>query len=273
MPELPEVENVKNDLLKSIPLGVPIKSIRTSQKKLRFDFPKKIQKKLISQRLLGIKRRAKYLLFELDDYFFISHLGMTGAWSLRCLEKTHDHIEVLFQKKHQVVALTYSDTRRFGFVDLIAKKNLKVCKWFKSLGPEPFAEDFNATYLFSRSKNKNVTVKSFIMDQRIVVGIGNIYASEILYFSKVNPLRKSSDISLKEWGKIVKYTHKILNDAILSGGSTIRDFQYGRGKEGKFQNKLKVYGREKMLCLICSDTILKKIISGRSTFYCSSCQK
>jgi formamidopyrimidine-DNA glycosylase len=186
------------------------------------------------------------------------------------LPKKHNHVEIIFDN----FKIIYNDPRRFGFFQLI-KNSLDLEKRFNHLGPEPFDPNFNLTYVFEFFKGKNKDIKSFLLDQKFVSGIGNIYASEILFLCKINPCKKVSVLSKKECQKIILNSKKILLKAIAKGGSSIRDFKDTSGSKGGFQNEFKVYQQEGEKCknLGCFDLIKKKIIGNRSTFFCDSCQK
>ena len=217
----------------------------------------------------------------------IIHLGMSGTihlinkdsknsftntsfYNTRKLPKKHNHIEILFSK----FKIIYNDPRRFGFFKIInGKKELN--HFFSKLGPEPFSKFFNYSYLLKNFKNKKKNIKNFLIDQKFVSGIGNIYASEILYYSGIDPFKEANKIAKHEYKKIINFSKIVLQDSIKKGGSSIRDFKNTSGIEGLFQNNFKVYQRNNLNCLKkkCSGTIIKKFISKRSTFFCNSCQK
>ena len=194
----------------------------------------------------------------------------TSFYNSPFLPKKHNHVELIFEN----FKIIYNDPRRFGFFQLI-KNNTDLVKRFSHLGPEPFDKNFNLNYVFDFFKDKNKDIKNFLLDQKFVSGIGNIYASEILFLSKVNPFKKVKLLSKKECQKIITNSRKILLKAISKGGSSIRDFKDTSGSKGGFQNEFKVYQQEGLQCKNrgCSDFIRKKIISNRSTFFCDSCQK
>jgi len=194
----------------------------------------------------------------------------TSFYNSPFLPKKHNHVELIFEN----FRIVYNDPRRFGFFQLI-KNNLDLNKRFYHLGPEPFDKSFNLTYVYNFFKGKNKDIKNFLLDQKFVSGIGNIYASEILFLSKINPFKKVKLLSKKECQKIINNSRKILLKAISKGGSSIRNFKDTSGLKGGFQNEFKVYHQEGERCknLGCSNLIKKKIISNRSTFFCNSCQK
>ena len=287
MPELPEVEIVRQSLSKNI-IGKKINKVlvrnRNLRLKLRYSFENKLKGRLITK----IRRFSKYIIIELDNKSYcIVHLGMSGTihiidnkkknsftntsfYHSPNLPKKHNHVEFFFNNKK----LIYNDPRRFGFFQLIKNKiNLK--KRFKNFGPEPFNKEFNLNYLTKYLKKKKKNIKSFLLDQKFVSGIGNIYASEILYFSKVHPLKSAKNLTRSECEKIIINSKKVLNNAILKGGSSIRDFKNTLGDLGQFQKEFKVYGRDKKNCKrqSCSGKIYKITQANRSTFYCQMCQK
>lgn len=270
MPELPEVENVAIDLSNTINFNSPIAKVTLSKNQLRFPWPQKISQKLTHQSFLKVSRRAKYLILETEDYALVSHLGMTGSWRLGNEKKLHDHLVIKFKKGESLV---YCDPRRFGYIDLIQKKDLKQYVRFNHLGPEPLDDEFTAEHLWLKSRGKKSKIKTFIMDQGVVVGVGNIYASEVLFLAGIKPTRQTEKVTRAQFEKLAQCIRSVLTEAIKRGGSTIRDFQYGKSQKGGFQNYFKVYGRDKKPCLQCQRPLLKLVITGRSTFYCSHCQK
>ena len=287
MPELPEVEIVRQSLLKNIK-GKKINKVLVRNRNLRFKLKPYFENKLKDQFITNIYRFSKYIIIMLKNKSFcVIHLGMSGTihivknkrktlfsntsfYHSPILPKKHNHIEFFFND----INLIYNDPRRFGFFLLIENRdNLE--KIFKNYGPEPFDKKFNLDYLINFFKGKKKDIKGFLLDQKFVSGIGNIYASEILYLSKINPFTPVKKLHRSQMKKIIKNSKKILLKAIKEGGSTIRDFKNTTGNIGKFQKKFKVYGREKKSCkrLNCLGTIDKIIQSNRSTFYCKTCQK
>ena len=287
MPELPEVEIVKQSLNKKIKLST-IKKVLVRNRNLRFKIPPNFEKNLKNKVVIKIKRLSKYIILELSNQIYlIIHLGMSGTihlinkdsknsftntsfYNTRKLPKKHNHIEILFSK----FKIIYNDPRRFGFFKIInGKKELN--HFFSKLGPEPFSKFFNYSYLLKSLKNKKKNIKNFLLDQKFVSGIGNIYASEILYYSGIDPFKEANKIAKHEYKKIINFSKIVLQDSIKKGGSSIRDFKNTSGTEGLFQNNFKVYQRNNLNCLKkkCSGVIVKKFISKRSTFFCNSCQK
>ena len=287
MPELPEVEIVRQSLNKKIKQK-KVKKVIIRNRNLRFKIPSNFSSYFENRKIIEVKRFSKYLIIYLSqDNYCLVHLGMSGSihivdnkqiskntntsfYSSPFLPKKHNHIEIIFNK----FRIVYNDPRRFGFFQII-KNSLDLQKRFDHLGPEPFDLKFNLTYIHNYFKSKNKDIKSFLLDQKFVSGIGNIYASEILFLSKINPCKKVSVLSKKECQKIILNSKKILLKAITKGGSSIRDFKNTSGSKGGFQNEFKVYQQEGKKCknLGCFDLIKKKIIGNRSTFFCDSCQK
>ena len=287
MPELPEVEVVRQSLAKNF-IGKKIKKVLVRNRKLRFKLNTSFEKELKNKSINKIHRFSKYLIMELNDKkFCIIHLGMSGTihvvkknnkkfftntsfYNSPNLPTKHNHIEFEFENSK----LIYNDPRRFGFFQMIKdQKQLK--DRFKFYGPEPFDKKFNLEYVINYFKNKNKDIKNYLLDQKFVSGIGNIYASEILYLSKINPLTSVNDLNRAQCKKIIINSKKILSNAIIKGGSTIRDFKNTFGSSGKFQKEFKVYGREKLKCkrFNCKGTIDKIVQANRSTFLCKICQK
>ena len=287
MPELPEVEIVRQSLDKKIKQK-KIKKVIVRNRNLRFKLPYDFSLYLQNKKIIKVGRFSKYLIiFVSDGSYCLIHLGMSGTihivskkkinrftntsfYNSPYLPKKHNHIEIIFDD----FKVVYNDPRRFGFFQII-KNNFELNKRFNHLGPEPFSKTFNLTYVLNFFKGRNKDIKSFLLDQKFISGIGNIYASEILFFSKINPFKKASLLNKKECKNIISNSKKILLKAISKGGSSIRNFQDISGSKGAFQNEFKVYQQEGKRCknLGCSDLIKKKITSNRSTFFCDSCQK
>ncbi len=287
MPELPEVEIVRRSLHKKIKQK-SIKKVLIRNRNLRFKIPSNFKNYLKNKKIIKVDRFSKYLIihFSEGDYCLI-HLGMSGTihiinkkksskfsntsfYHSPFLPKKHNHIEIIFDN----FKVIYNDPRRFGFFQII-KNSFDLKKRFRHLGPEPFDKNFNLNYVYDFFKGKNKHIKSFLLDQKFVSGIGNIYASEILYLSKVNPFKKAKLLTKNECKKIILNIKKILLKAIIRGGSSIRDFKNISGTKGYFQKEFKVYQQEGNKCknFRCSSIIKKKNISNRSTFFCLSCQK
>lgn len=268
MPELPEVENVRLTLQNILPKGSRFKKVTLNRADLRFPFPEKMSEKLQGQKLLEISRRAKYLVFETEKYWLLSHLGMTGSWRQFDQTESHDHMIWEFENGPTLV---FNDPRRFGYISLYSKD--VVPKDFVDLGPEPLGAEFIAEYLFEVSRKKSAPLKSFLLDQKIVAGLGNIYVCEALFLAGLKPARKALTLKLVECKRLVKAVQTILKQAIRAGGSTIRDYKNAEGKSGEFQERFRVYGRDGEKCRTCRKPIRLIRQAGRSTYWCSQCQK
>ena len=285
MPELPEIEIVKQSLDKNIKYE-KIKKAVVRNRSLRFKIPKNFEIVLKNKIINKISRKSKYLILHLEDIYCVIHLGMSGTihlinkknfkkntntsfYSSPNLPLKHNHIE-FFLEKYQLI---YNDPRRFGFFKIFEKKSL--LDFFNNVGPEPLNNKFNINYISNYFINKKKNIKSFLLDQKFVSGIGNIYASEILFYCKINPLKKAKSLTKLDIKKIRYFSKSILNQAIKKGGSSIRDFKNVEGRNGNYQNEFKVYQRENLNCLNkdCFGKIKKKVISKRSTFFCNRCQK
>ena len=287
MPELPEVEIVRQSLNKKIKKK-RIKKVIIRNRNLRFKIPLNFENYLINKKILEVKRFSKYLILYLSNKkFCLIHLGMSGTihvilnnkkkiltnssfYLSPILPSKHNHIEIIFEK----FKIVYNDPRRFGFFQIIQNHHL-LHKKFYHLGPEPFQSKFNLNYVLSFFKNKKKNIKNFLLDQKFVSGIGNIYASEILFLSKINPNKKAYLLNKKNCEKIISNSKKVLIEAIKKGGSSIKDFKDTSGSKGRFQKEFKVYNRSGLNCKRnkCRGVIKKKNISNRSTFFCNTCQK
>ena len=287
MPELPEVEIVRQSLHKKIKKK-SIKKVIIRNRNLRFKIPDDFESYLKDKKIIKVNRFSKYLIiqFQSDDYCLI-HLGMSGTihildkksplkftnasfYQSPILPKKHNHAEFIFEN----LKVIYNDPRRFGFFEII-RNHQDFYKRFKTMGPEPFSDKFNLNYVINYFKKKSKDIKSFLLDQRFVSGIGNIYASEILFASKIYPFKKAKRLSKNECLNIISNSKKILKQAINKGGSSIRDFKDISGNKGTFQKEFRVYQQDGANCKRpnCKGIIKKKIISNRSTFFCVSCQK
>ena len=289
MPELPEVEVVKRSLINKAQHLI-IKSVKINDGKLRYKISKKDTRKVIGLRIEKILRRSKFLLFYFNKKIvMLVHLGMTGKFFFSNKknkkfktsfyykiddEKDKKHDRVIFNlSKNQ--KLIYNDVRKFGFIKFLRNDQIDKNLHLKNLGPEPLQGKFTFNYFKKRAVGKNRVIKETLMDQTFVSGLGNIYVNEILFFSKVNPKKKTKNLLDKEIKKIIKFTKKILFKAINFGGSSIKDFSSGDGKAGVFQQHFSVYGKKGYKCIdrTCDRNIVKIIIANRSSFYCPNCQK
>ena len=285
MPELPEVEIVRQSLNRQVK-NRKIISIQVNNRNLRLKVPNNFEQIFKNAVIKKIQRKSKYLILVFDNHLYcVIHLGMSGTlhfiglkkkttnlsfYGSQSLPKKHNHI--IFRFKN--FKLIYNDPRRFGFFKILKNKK-DYLKFFTRIGPEAISKDFNKKYLDKILKNRTKNIKNLLLDQKLVSGLGNIYVNEILFQAKINPFRKSFLINLDENKRIVKYSKIILKKAIDFGGSSIRDFKGVTGKSGNFQSEFKVYDRAKKRCSRnnCFGQISRKIISNRSTFICSVCQK
>mgnify|MGYP001179871593 FL=1 len=275
MPELPEVQTVIEGIKPKI-LNKKILDFTKYVSKLRYPISQSIRKKINGRLVKSIYRRAKYIIIDLENnQSIVIHLGMSGRIVVlgsgdNQLSK-HTHFIIKFSNK---IELIYIDPRRFGLIKIIPSNLLPKSKIFNHLGIEPLSKEFNERHLKKICEKKKSSIKSTLMNQKNVVGVGNIYASESLFLAKVNPLKVSSQLSIHECNLIVKSVKKVLNKSIKQGGSSINDYAMVSGKLGNYQNKLEVYGREGSICRkrTCKSEILRIVIAQRSTFYCPVCQ-
>lgn len=274
MPELPEVETVKEVLKKQI-LKKKIIDVKVNYPNI-IEYPKceEFVKQIKNQTIVDLKRRGKWLLFELNDYYLLSHLRMEGKFNLKDRKEEinkHEHIIFEFDDKIQ---LRYQDTRKFGRMHLIAKDEVNNRKPLNELGLEPFDEKVTVQYLQEKfERRKNLPIKTVLLDQKVLVGIGNIYANEILFSCKINPFKKANCLNSQEIQAIIDNTKKILNQAIIDGGTTIRSYTSSEGVHGRFQQNLLVHMKDNQPCPNCSTLIVKEKVNGRGTYFCPNCQK
>ena len=276
MPELPEVEVVRRGLLNHLP-GRTITGLSTDGKKMRLPVPENaLRRALTGARITDVRRRAKYLLIDMDNgSVLIVHLGMTGLLGLFPIATeldVHDHICWSLDNGYE---LRFNDTRRFGSVQIIGPNQAETLEQtvFKATGPEPFAEHFNGRYLYDVAHKKQQPVKNFIMDGRVVAGVGNIYANESLFNAGIRPTRKAGAISKKRYSLLVDKIREVLSTAIECGGSTISDFLDASGTSGYFQIHFNVYGRKDQPCPICTSPIRHVKLGGRASYFCPRCQR
>jgi formamidopyrimidine-DNA glycosylase len=270
MPELPEVETTLRGILPHT-LNRKISNVVIRQPQLRWAIPDNFAELINEKELLGITRRGKYLLFQFTHGHALIHLGMSG--SLRIVDSsvppnTHDHFDWVFEK----IALRYHDPRRFGCL-LWVEGEPYSHKLLAKLGPEPLTEEFNGEYLFKRTRKRSQAIKQFIMDSHVVVGVGNIYANESLFMSRIKPIRKASLLSRKNCEDLVRDIKFVLARSIEQGGTTLRDFVGGDGKPGYFKQQLLVYGRGGEPCSECTKVLKEIRMMDRTTVYCVNCQK
>ncbi len=271
MPELPEVETTLRGILAHV-INSPIVQVNIRNSQLRWPIPDNLSEQLTQNSITKIKRRAKYLLLSSQNGTLIIHLGMSGSLRITTPKTNydkHEHFELVFNNGN---ALRLKDPRRFGAV-LWTSNTIEEHPLLNHLGPEPLSDDFNAKQLFKLSRKKTVAIKQFIMNSKVVVGIGNIYANEALFACGIHPTRAAGKISQKRYEQLCIESKRILKEAISQGGTTLKDFVGGTGKPGYFKQELLVYGRKGLPCVHCQKP-LKEIRQGnRSTVYCTHCQK
>ncbi len=270
MPELPEVETTVRGIAPHL-VDRTITSVIVRNARLRWPVPTTLERQVLEQPVLSVRRRAKYILIELPHGHLMLHLGMSGSLRVTPTDEPparHDHVELEIEGGQR---LRLHDPRRFGCV-LWVEGDPNDHPLLRHLGMEPLEEDFGGGYLHRVARHRKVAVKHFIMDSRVVVGIGNIYASEALHFAGIHPCRAARRISLTRYGRLVTSIRKTLQDSIDAGGTTLRDFVDGTGAPGYFSRSLKVYGREGEPCFECGQPIARRVLGGRSTYYCKRCQ-
>ena len=294
MPELPEVETVRRGL-EPILVGNAFARVEQRRPDLRFPLPKHFAERLSGRKVEALHRRAKYLLARLDDgEVLVMHLGMTGRFSIdrangdasapgrfaHPIADAQKHEHIVFHLGDGT-AIRYSDTRRFGLMDLVPAQKLESHALFKGLGIEPLSKSFTPKWLAQKLKGKATSTKAALVDQRLIAGLGNIYACEALFKARVSPLRLAGSLATRS-GKptaktaaLVAAVKVVLEEAIKAGGSSLRDYKRADGSLGDFQHRFKVYGREGKKCLTigCSGTVRRIVQGGRSTFYCPACQR
>ncbi|MEC8978297.1 MAG: bifunctional DNA-formamidopyrimidine glycosylase/DNA-(apurinic or apyrimidinic site) lyase [Pseudomonadota bacterium] len=269
MPELPEVETVCAGLQPYV--GEKVVNVTIRQPSLRWAVPDVLKSCLNGLKIKRLSRRGKYLLFEFQTGYLMVHLGMSGCLYIESAEaewKKHDHI---FIKLESGFEMRYHDPRRFGSMHWVEGDPMRH-RLLVRLGPEPLTEAFSAHYLYSRIKGKKKSIKATIMDHHVVVGVGNIYAAESLFYSGIHPLRPCSSLSLKSCAELVKVIKQKLQEAIKQGGTTLRDFRGSDNRPGYFKQSLAVYAREGLSCHQCGAVIESVCISQRASAYCPSCQ-
>ena len=283
MPELPEVETVLRGI-SPILQGNQIDYAQVNRPDLRRPFPNNLAKRLKNRKINFLHRRSKYILIDLSGgETLIMHLGMSGRIIISQKvagtfhhntnhSQKHDHFVLHLKDNHQ---LTFNDPRRFGVIDLLRTENLELSGMLSQIGPEPLSNSFNEAYFVSTLRLKKTNIKSALLDQRVVAGLGNIYVCEALFRAGISPKRQALRISHKKLGSLVPIIKEILLEAISSGGSSLRDFRNASGDLGYFQHSFDVYGREDQDCYNteCDSKIKRITQAGRSSFYCSNCQR
>lgn len=283
MPELPEVETVRRGLAPTME-GAVIAKTDVNRPDLRWPFPERMSERLRDVRVYALRRRSKYLLADLSsDETLLMHLGMSGRMMVSgdplgqfhhnhpATEK-HDHVVFHMQSGARI---TFNDPRRFGAMDLIPTACLGSHKLLKDLGPEPLGNGFDSAYVFNRLKSRKTPVKSALLDQKLVAGLGNIYVCEALFRAGISPARRSDRTSKSRVEALVPHIRSVLSEAIAAGGSSLRDFRSAGGDLGYFQHSFLVYDREGQPCSAdgCDGKIRRIVQSGRSSFYCPLCQR
>lgn len=272
MPELPEVENVRRGLSKLLVDQPVIVDLEFRRPDLRDPIPKRKLKGLVGQTVIAVQRRSKYLFFETPAGGMLSHLGMTGTWRPRKGGEdlgVHDHVRVILSSGLEII---YRDPRRFGVLDWALSLQAPHPR-LDHLGPEPLSDDFSNEYLWTKTRSRETPIKNILMNAEVVVGIGNIYASESLFRSGIRPGRPAHRVKRNEVEALVMHSKQVLEEAILSGGSSISDYVGADGTRGDFQSRFHVYGREGESCLRCESEIVRQMHAGRSSFFCRRCQK
>jgi formamidopyrimidine-DNA glycosylase len=288
MPELPEVETVRRGL-EPVLAHARLTHVLARRPDLRFPLPDDFKARLEGATIDRLERRAKYLLARLSTgETLVMHLGMTGRFDIEgaggksgapglfahAAPEGQKHAHVVFDTDAGA-RITYSDARRFGFMGLVPTAHLAEHPWFKGMGPEPLGPDFNSAMLAEALKGRSQAIKTLLLDQRIVAGLGNIYVCEALHRAHISPMKAGGKVSKAKLGTLVDTIRVVLEEAIEAGGSTLRDFAATDGALGYFQHRFRAYGREDEPCLTpaCRGVIKRKVQGGRSTFYCPVCQK
>lgn len=284
MPELPEVETVRRGLAPVLE-GRRILSAQARRADLRFPLPSDFAGRLASRRVVALRRRAKYLLAELDDgMVWLTHLGMSGRWTIHADQAARAgefyyagapnpaHTHVILETDAPA-RLEYNDPRRFGYMDLIPANEIEDHPFFKGMGPEPLGISFNAGHLKAAFKDKKTSVKAALLDQRVVAGLGNIYVCEALHRAAISPKRRAGAVSAPKLEALTAAVRETLEEAIEAGGSSISDYAAADGALGYFQHRFRVYDREGKPCQRCGAPLRRIVQTGRSTFFCAACQK
>ena len=283
MPELPEVETIRRGLL-PVMEGRLITNAAVNRPDLRWPFPVGMADRLTGKRVNTLRRRSKYILADLDSgETLIIHLGMSGRLLISGALLGNFHHDHPNPAKHDHVVLdmesgarvTFNDARRFGSMDLINTDRAETHPLLANIGPEPFGNGFSGPYLVDRLKSRNTPIKSALLDQSIVAGLGNIYVCEVLFRARINPTQKAGQIASARVAGLVPIIRDVLAEAIEAGGSSLRDYRQTDGELGYFQHAFKVYGREGAPCVTpgCASTIARLVQSGRSSFHCPTCQR
>ena len=271
MPELPEVETTRRGVAPHV-VGRRVAKLHVYDSRLRWPVPPDLADRLVGRAIEGIDRRSKYLLFRLGTDTLLVHLGMTGSLRVHRRappRKPHDHIDIVFDDGTLV---RYNDPRRFGAMLWISGP-ASAHPLLRSLGPEPFDHAFDASYFWRATRNRTAAIKLALMDNGLVVGVGNIYASESLFRAGIRPTVRANRVSRPRLARLVDEVRAVLSDAIAKGGSTLRDYVDARGEPGYFQLDYFVYGREGEPCRVCGSAIRQRRLGARASFYCPKCQR
>lgn len=292
MPELPEVETVRRGLTPALD-GARLSGLKLNRANLRYPFPERFAERLEGATVLRLERRAKYLLFYLDTQsVWVTHLGMTGRFQVTDLESgqtsaldgdyyhtltpasKHLHVQVVAEKDGVRRLIDYHDPRRFGFMLLLSLDELHNEAWYKGLGIEPLSPGFDGAWLYRVFSPRKLNLKTLLMDQRLIAGLGNIYVCEALWRAELSPDALGSSLTPDSATRLAKAIHTVLEEAVAAGGSSISDFASASGELGYFQHRFKVYDRKGQPCLRpgCAGHIARKVHAGRSSFYCELCQ-
>ncbi|MBD3669876.1 MAG: bifunctional DNA-formamidopyrimidine glycosylase/DNA-(apurinic or apyrimidinic site) lyase [Gammaproteobacteria bacterium] len=270
MPELPEVETTRAGIVPHV-VGRRVAQVVVRNRNLRWPIPTTLARQLTGQTVNSIRRRGKYLIIDTEAGHALIHLGMSGSLRIVTADeavKKHDHVDLVLDDGR---ALRFHDPRRFGCL-LWTRKDPLSHDLLASLGPEPLGVEFSGDYLHQKSRGRRSAVKGFIMDSHIVVGVGNIYASEALFRAGIHPKRAAGRISRQRYQALAHSIVEVLTEAIEQGGTTLRDFVNSEGNPGYFQQTLNVYGRESEACPQCGHAIMNIVLGQRSTYYCAQCQ-
>jgi len=272
MPELPEVETVRQTLKKHI-LGKKVRDVDVFYEKMIHHHTALEFKNLLKdQQLLDILRYGKYLIFVFENIAMVSHLRMEGRYYIKELDlprEKHEHVIFYFTDD---TTLRYQDTRKFGTMELVDINDIKSVSGIAKLGPEPIDEKIDAEYVYKKIKHRKQAIKTVLLDQSVIAGLGNIYVDETLFLSGIHPLKKANTLRKKDVVKVIDSSKQVLNKAIALGGSSIRTYTSSLGVTGRFQNELFVHTREAEKCKICQTKIIKIKVGGRGTYFCPTCQ-
>ena len=272
MPEIAEVETVRN-VLKARILNKKIVDIKVLYPNMILNDIYNFRNSIINNEFKDIKRKGKWLIFEINNYYLLSHLRMEGKFFTKSkndpIEK-HEHIIFYFEDD---TTLRYHDTRKFGKMKLIKHDELETTEEIAKQGIEPIDDSLTSEYLLDKFKGKTIAIKTSLLDQTIISGLGNIYVDEVLFAANINPLRKTNTITQSECDRIISSANRIIKKAIKEGGCTIKSYTSSLGVIGNYQNYLKVHQRKDELCLVCRTPIVKTVVNGRGTYYCPVCQK